>query len=1023
MVSFPFKVFLFVAGGSAAALGTAFFTGAFDPMNPVAVANLPAAETAPSGGVSEQRSDSVAPSAPSQSAPGASSATPMGLFEPPAPAAASASGGAPSLAADASGRNVSAAVGASDSVLADEKAVGIASKEHPLTENGVGSAAPAAETPPAIATAPVQGTAASVPSAMPTTPGVAGPDPKPNFIALAAPGRGTGASPSPEAAAADPARSLEAASGPSFDILRVEGNGSVVLAGKAAGGSQVEIVDGDRILGSTRAGPDGDFAFVLDDPLVPGSHQLTLRQTNPDGKATVSSQSAILSIPENESGEVLAMLEQPGQASQFLRLPQVASSAAAPVAGPDASSASPDAVTQPAALGATAKGEPSRTTPETPKQAAAETLAAGETGPLGETVGPTASASNGPQSTVDQGADQQVEVAAVMPGGKNAAPGAQPVAVDAVEIEGRKIFVAGAALPGQTVRVYAGEDYLGEAVGSPEGRFLVEGERDLAVGEHLVRADALDANGGKVVARAAVPFQREPGENVAAMAEPAVALAQAQAGVADAAASQAPASLGDRPSSPVDASAPAGDSSVAAQAPAAPHAAETAVLPDAAAGDPSANPLGGAQPQGQAAAGQADAASSASATADSTLTVSGTATIGPDAGSAPAPAAVGTKAVTEGSSGSATVANDVHAAPAAEGRAALAQAGADGSQTSDEEAGRITSPELEASAARTAPEEDGAAAKEPDGSSPALLSADAASVPATNGDAPATKLADAAAGSNATAEAQIGDSAASNTDAEGAETGAALAASTEMAGKQAPGSATSEGSTAATASSAETVSPTGSMDAGAIGSAGSTGSSPASPRSGAEQNPDASGAAAANATAELLSESEPAQGAATASSAAVPAPSIDVASASSPLTGNTDAKTPPGQALPGAGDSTASDAQGAASGVDLPAAGEARSTAGSSVAAASAVPEVLAPKLRSVDGAVIIRRGDSLWRISKRVYGRGTRYSTIYLANNDQIRDPDRIWPGQIFSVPPKTSQGEAADLSKVADQAMTRVR
>jgi nucleoid-associated protein YgaU len=84
---------------------------------------------------------------------------------------------------------------------------------------------------------------------------------------------------------------------------------------------------------------------------------------------------------------------------------------------------------------------------------------------------------------------------------------------------------------------------------------------------------------------------------------------------------------------------------------------------------------------------------------------------------------------------------------------------------------------------------------------------------------------------------------------------------------------------------------------------------------------------------------------------------------------------------------------------------------------ATAQPEVTAPKLRSVAGSVIIRRGDSLWRISKRVYGRGVRYTTIYLANQDQIRNPDLIWPGQVFSVPEKTESGEDADMSAVADR------
>ena len=74
----------------------------------------------------------------------------------------------------------------------------------------------------------------------------------------------------------------------------------------------------------------------------------------------------------------------------------------------------------------------------------------------------------------------------------------------------------------------------------------------------------------------------------------------------------------------------------------------------------------------------------------------------------------------------------------------------------------------------------------------------------------------------------------------------------------------------------------------------------------------------------------------------------------------------------------------------------------------------------AADSAVIIRRGDTLWRISRRVYGRGVRYSTIYLANQDQIRDPDRIWPGQVFKVPEKSKEGEDADLKAMGDQMTT---
>ena len=44
--------------------------------------------------------------------------------------------------------------------------------------------------------------------------------------------------------------------------------------------------------------------------------------------------------------------------------------------------------------------------------------------------------------------------------------------------------------------------------------------------------------------------------------------------------------------------------------------------------------------------------------------------------------------------------------------------------------------------------------------------------------------------------------------------------------------------------------------------------------------------------------------------------------------------------------------------------------------------------------------GDSLWSISQLTYGHGIRYAVIYEANQKQIRDPDLIYPGQIFVLP-----------------------
>jgi nucleoid-associated protein YgaU len=51
-------------------------------------------------------------------------------------------------------------------------------------------------------------------------------------------------------------------------------------------------------------------------------------------------------------------------------------------------------------------------------------------------------------------------------------------------------------------------------------------------------------------------------------------------------------------------------------------------------------------------------------------------------------------------------------------------------------------------------------------------------------------------------------------------------------------------------------------------------------------------------------------------------------------------------------------------------------------------------------GRITIERGDNLWRIAREHYGRGVRYTAIFQANKEQIRDPNLIYPGQVFLIP-----------------------
>jgi nucleoid-associated protein YgaU len=61
-------------------------------------------------------------------------------------------------------------------------------------------------------------------------------------------------------------------------------------------------------------------------------------------------------------------------------------------------------------------------------------------------------------------------------------------------------------------------------------------------------------------------------------------------------------------------------------------------------------------------------------------------------------------------------------------------------------------------------------------------------------------------------------------------------------------------------------------------------------------------------------------------------------------------------------------------------------------------PETLA------EGSVVVQPGNSLWRLARHTYGLGIHYTVIYTANADQIRDPDLIYPGQVFKLPTKTN-------------------
>lgn len=330
-----------------------------------------------------------------------------------------------------------------------------------------------------------------------------------------------------------------AAPAPTFDLVRVEPDGSTLIAGQASPGAEVEVVSNGQVIATAKAGVTGDFAAVLDNPLPVGDHQIVLRSKGDDSTAQ-SEEVATISIPESDPSELLVMVTKPGEASRILTKPEVAMAAevdkpaaAAEVgnteenqAAEDASSQSTDtqvaavdsdadAETSPAASSATTNAADTSTTTAAAEDQAEQADAGSAT--KGSRATANASDAAGSEATTET-ASLQAETSTSENDATSVAAVSSDLRIDAVEIEDGRIFVAGQATAGGQVRVYVDGEPIGSSGVSQSGRFLVEARKDLAVGDHTISAELIMQSGAAPVMRVAVPFARPEGQMVAAVA-------------------------------------------------------------------------------------------------------------------------------------------------------------------------------------------------------------------------------------------------------------------------------------------------------------------------------------------------------------------------------------------------------------------------------------------------------------------------------------------------------------------------
>lgn len=415
---------------------------------------------------------------------------------------------------------------------------------------------------------------------------------------------------------------------PAFDLLRVEPDGSTVIAGRGQPNTSLKIMNGDEMIAEAEVGASGDFVVIFDEALNSGDYQLSLKVEDENGLSVTSEETAIVSVPEDESGQLLAMVQKPGEASRIITQPEVAPNEAASASGSNSATMTAEGTSEKPTVPTTQVAEnevsaeeagdtATETTSETATEeksvevavndaneetssaanieatgteatgtetmvadakdavanvmekatksvaetaekvmdkatdeaaetaekvmektddavetakAAVDTIVEKAVEETENTVAALASDANESTDTPsvaaekqDQPVEEKMETKAEEPVvekpviEKPKAP-SETVRIEAVEVEGDKLFVAGSGTAGYQVRVFADGEEVGIANVESNGRFIIEATKDLEVGQHKITAALEDKQTNQVILRAIVPFNRPEGQALAAVA-------------------------------------------------------------------------------------------------------------------------------------------------------------------------------------------------------------------------------------------------------------------------------------------------------------------------------------------------------------------------------------------------------------------------------------------------------------------------------------------------------------------------
>jgi nucleoid-associated protein YgaU len=234
---------------------------------------------------------------------------------------------------------------------------------------------------------------------------------------------------------------------PTFDVVRAEPTGDLVMAGRAQPGWTVMVEGNGKLLGSAVADPSGEWIIQPSAPVDKGEHSLQLKSQAPQGEQTLfSTQRLALSLGgDNSKGRPLIAL--------------------------------------------TEEGEPTRVLQMSPPLADEKRLGA-------VSANATANIQTPPFKTTAPAAGQSSTQVSF-------------TSVDYEQVDGRStVYMSGRGTPGSRLMLYMDNDFAGTVTVDATGGWTFKAVRDLPGGTHALRADSVELASGNVLARAEVNFDR-----------------------------------------------------------------------------------------------------------------------------------------------------------------------------------------------------------------------------------------------------------------------------------------------------------------------------------------------------------------------------------------------------------------------------------------------------------------------------------------------------------------------------------